>query len=55
MEKIELYQTAYSPLYKQYVKITAVKYDTNNQPIIYAFVGNQEVMFRQYELTDYCL
>ena len=55
--KLEKYSTAYSPLYKQFVEIIKVRIDADGQPIIHARLAhsNKTVLFRETELTRYCL
>jgi len=53
--KLELYKTAYSPMYSEYVKIMRVRYDTECVAVIHALTSDGEVMFREHELTKYCL
>ena len=56
MKKLKLYKTAYSPMFKQFVVIAKVREDIRGVPIIDArFDDGQLIMFRQQELTDYCL
>jgi hypothetical protein len=49
-----LYKTAYSPLYNQYIKIDKV-YTVAGEYIIKSTIGGQVVIFRPTELTEYCL
>jgi hypothetical protein len=49
-----LYKTAYSPLYNQYIKIDKV-YSVAGEYIIKSTIEGQVVIFRPTELTQYCL
>jgi hypothetical protein len=53
--KVELYETAYSPLFKKFVKIVKVRYDEFSRPIIDCKMDGKPHIFRYEELTDYCL
>jgi len=57
VNKLELYKTAYSPMYENFVEITKIRYDDNGRAIIHARIAHSEqnVAFRQNELIDYCL
>lgn len=56
-EKMALYKTAFSPLYDTYVGIKNVRYDEFDNAIITASVAGEDgrFLFREYELTRYCL
>jgi hypothetical protein len=55
--KLELYKTAWSPLYKTFVGIEKVHYDVDGEPIITAIPAwsAKYILFRAHELTNYCL
>jgi len=57
MNKLELYKTAYSPLYETYVSIKSVYFDCNGNAVITArpIDLNHDVLFREHELDRYCL
>ena len=63
--KLTMYSTAFSPMYKQYVKIVKVRMDADNyQPIVEAQLPDisfrydavkcpKTLMFREWELVNY--
>lgn len=61
MTKLELYKTAYSPLFDSYVGIKKVRYDDSNNAILDCEMYDSEtntkipMIFRENELTQYCL
>lgn len=55
MANLRLFKTAYSPTYKQEVKIKRHFYDAEGEVIIVAFVKGKEVLFRKQELEDFSL
>lgn len=55
-EKLPLYKTAWSPLYREYVSIKKVRHDSDQRPILDCTVGSldgQVHLFRVEELTNY--
>jgi len=57
--KIEMFKTAFSPMYDCFVGILKVTYDDAGNPIIHAYLdGDKEkngILFRESELTRFCL
>ena len=55
--KLCLFKTAYSPVWERYVGIVKVRQDEDGVPIVEARIAYTDTiaLFRQNELTDYCL
>lgn len=56
--KIEMFKTAFSPMYNCFVGIMKVRYDEDGKAIIHACLDGDEeksVLFRESELTRFCL
>ena len=55
---LSLYKTAWSPLYREYVSIKNVRWDSNDRPILDCQVGSDKDhlhLFRAEELTNYVM
>jgi len=57
--KMQLYKTAYSPLYEHFVEILGTYEDEKHGVMVIACLEGDEVrqpmIFRDYELIEYCL
>lgn len=57
LEKLKMFKTAFSPLWKSFVEIKSVHADDHGIPIIVARIPDvsDHFLFRQSELKDFCL
>lgn len=57
IERLRMYKTAFSPSYGNYIEICRVYPDALGQPIIVGRVScsDDEILFRECELSDFCL
>ena len=53
--KLELYKTAFSPLYNCYVTIESVHRDNGGIPVLICSIKGSRIIFRSYELERYSL
>lgn len=55
--KLEMFKTAFSPMYNCYVGIVSVHYDDTGKAIIKARLCNEDttILFREHELINYVL
>ena len=54
-DKMNRYTTAFCPFHNQYVKITKVRQDDVGALLIDTLMNGHKMVFRSYELTEYCI